>query len=75
MGAMELMIAGLGALGAGAVGWSRRRSKRPGASRTVPALESHACEEICDDGESGRSIDGQAAFYAYQMAASRVDRD
>jgi hypothetical protein len=70
---MMLLISALGVLGAGAAGWWRRRSQRLESTRTAPPPGICAVEGLPDD-ESERLRDGLAAFYAYQMAASRIDR-
>jgi len=68
-----LLISGLALLGGGAIWWSGRRYEV--RRRATPALSpaSDAGDRLPESGTGGKES-GLAAFYAYQMAAGKINR-
>jgi hypothetical protein len=68
-----LLLSGLALAGATVVWWIRRRSLRSATIRPVP-VPARDREDTLPGGEETDGQNGLAVFYAYQMAASRINR-
>jgi uncharacterized iron-regulated membrane protein len=73
MSGILMLLSSLALLGAALVWRFRRRAARPAPTRPVstPAI---VAEDALPGGDDGDGGNGLAAFYAYQMAASRIER-
>ena len=70
MSGMWLFLSGL-AMAVAALGWwLRHRAPRPVSRRLAPIPAGEGEDAL----PGGEGEDGLAAFYAYQMAASRIER-
>ena len=68
-----LLLSSLALLGAGIAWWRRRPAADSSPARPVSAALSGA-PDLRGEGENGEGESGLAAFYAYQMAVSKIDR-
>jgi uncharacterized iron-regulated membrane protein len=68
-----LLLSSLTLLGAGVAWWRRRPEADSSPARTVSAAVSRALD-LFPEGGNGEGENGLAAFYAYQMAVSKIDR-
>ena len=70
---LVLLLSRLTPLGAGSAWWRRRSAAGASPARPVSAPVSCAPDLLAKGGD-GEGEDGLAAFYAYQMAVSKIDR-
>jgi len=68
-----LLLSSLTLLVTGVAWWRRRPAADSSPAQPVTAAVSHA-PDLLAGGGSGEGEDGLAAFYAYQMAVSKIDR-
>ncbi len=70
---LVLLLSSLTLLGAGIAWWRRQAAGDCSPARPVSAALSRAPDPLAESG-NGEGEDGLAAFYAYQMAVSKIDR-
>jgi hypothetical protein len=68
-----LLLSSLTLLGAGVAWWRHRPAADSSPARPVSAAVSRA-PDLLPEGGNGEGENGLAAFYAYQMAVSKIDR-
>ncbi len=68
-----LLLSSLILLGAGVAWWRHRPAVGSSPVRSVSAAVSRA-PDVLPEGGNGEGENGLAAFYAYQMAVSKIDR-
>lgn len=68
-----LLISALALLGGGAIWWSGRRYEARRRAAPTPGPASDAGDRLPESGAGGKES-GLATFYAYQMAAGKIDR-
>lgn len=73
MSEMLLLLSGLVLLGIVLVWRLRHRAAHPASGRPV-SKSAIVAEDALPGGDDGDGGKGLAAFYAYQMAASRIER-
>jgi hypothetical protein len=67
-----LSISGLALLGGAASWWMVRRGKGPRPAAPVPSLVADT-QDLLPESGTGAGGNSLAAFYAYQMAAGKID--
>ena len=70
---LVLLLSSLILLGAGIAWWRYLPAADSSPPRPVPAAVNHA-PDLHPEGGNGEGENGLAAFYAYQMAVSKIDR-
>jgi hypothetical protein len=68
-----LLISGLALLGGGAIWCSGRRYEARRRAAATPSPTSDPGDRLPESGTGGKES-GLAIFYAYQMAAGKIDR-
>lgn len=68
-----LLISALALVGGAARWWIGRRPRDSGPARPAPVRQSGGQDQLPESG-NGDGQNGLAAFYAYQMAAGKIDR-